>query len=378
MPATATPMKSAESLRSWLSGKGDAVKAAGTLPDLDDGGKPATQGERSAENKADVNKLMPHVGVEAAPKNPEHGSTDKPIADSGLMQTTVGKMPEVERAVKVVTEENEKVSASNLSNDIELANAIASLEKAASAMGIMSTAAAGTRPPAPTPVGTPSTQTPAPTTPKAAAANPPVNQAAADQQALIASYIKFANDRADLLGQFLRGQVQSYEQLTKWAEDGSLDAAMAAGAPPEDPAAAGAGAGGDPAMADPAAAAAAAPPPGAGGDPAAGGAGGGGSPSPDELAAALAEMGVTPDVLMAAAEKLQQMVAGPAGAAAPAADKMAAEQQVAEMVKLASETQSHMRTGHFRLKPAADGSNDRKRRDAAKGYIDEMLKYARK
>lgn len=365
MVAAAAPKQNFESLRTWLNGKGDAAKTAGSLPDLDDDGKPASPGERGSENSADVKKLVPHINVEQGKQNPADGAIDKPVPDSGLMQTSVGKMPEVEKAVKIVTEENEKVSSSSITNDAELASAIASLEKVASAMGIMSTAAAGSAPRQTAPA--PSAGTKAPTqvggtptassTAKVAAAGP-----SPEQQQLVASYVKFGADRATCVGEFLRGQIDAYNRLVKAAEDGTLDASMA------DPAAAGAAP----------AAAAAAPPPDAASPPGGGDPNAGGPPSADELASALAEMGVTPDVLMEAAQKLQQMAGGAAPPDAAPAEKAAAMVATAEAVKLASETQSHMRAGQFRLKPAADGSRERARRDVAKTYIDEMLRYAGK
>lgn len=376
--ATAKPQRF-DSLRNWIAGNGSVSKEAAALPELEDGGKPATQGSRSSENASDVKKVAPHVGVETAPDNPEHGSADKPVPESGLMQTTVGKMPEVERAVKVVTEENEKVAALKLDSMDDLAAAIASLEKSASALGLIATATAAAgassaaRPAAqPAPAATNSPKSAAATS--APAAQPPQNNITPEQQQLVAAYAKFGADQAAFLGEFLRGQAETRQYLTKWAAEGGLEEAEesqpAAGGAPADQAAM-AAPGGD-----------AGAPPAPGGDPAAaaGGAGGagGGTPSPEELASACAEMGVGPDELMQAAQIMQQMVSGGAGASVPPADKAAAEKEVQLMTKLASETKDFVRSGKFRLKPAADGTPERARREVARSYVDEMLRFAGK
>lgn len=370
---TAAPAQTGyENLKSWLQG---APKVAGTLPEKDDDGKPATEGARSAENTADIKKhIAPGQNIDASSKNPVDGSSDKPIAESGLMQTTTGKMPEIERAVKTVTEENEKAAAADLSTDAGLTAAIGSLEKIAAAFGILTTASAT----APTVVTSPEAKAAAVTPNTAAVAQTPAETAKsaadAERAAMVADYVKFGSDRGALVGEYLRGFYSTYEALTKAAADGSLDA-MA-----QDPAAAG----GDPAMGgapmgappggDPAAAMGAPPggDPGAGGDPAAGGAGGG-APSTEELAAALAEMGVTPDQLIEVAQQMQGSVEG---AGAPPEQKAAAVKQLNETIKVASEAKAIMQAGKFRLKPAADGSSERKRREAARDYVTEMFRIA--
>lgn len=369
-------------LRGWLTGA-DVTKQAGSLPDLDDGGKPATLGAHAAENSADLKKhVAPGQNIDAGKDNPTDGNTNKPVPDSGLMQTETGKMPEVEKAVKTVSDEHDKMAAITGNSVADLQAKIASLDKIASAMGILTTAGAlhtQQSASAAAPAAAPEK-----TAQAAGGSSTPAVPAAsedAERQAIIADYVKFADERATHLGEYLRGHTETYALLQKCADDGSLAAMMA-----QDPTAGGGmppgGGGGDAAAAAPPSPAAmpSAPPMGGGapdaggGDMGGGGGGAGGPPSADELAAAATEMGLSPDVLIQAAHKMQ----GEVDSAPESEHKDTAKAAVAEFAKLASDTKTHMQTGKFRLKPAADGSPERKGRDAARDYLNEMLQFARR
>lgn len=361
MPATPNPLSD---LNAWL-------KSAGSLPEKDDGGKPATEGARSAENSADVKKLVPEMSSETFGKNPETGDADSPVPDSGLQQATTGKMPDVEKAVKVVEEESAKMAAADLTTDAGFDAAFESLNKAASYLPILFTASG---------VQTPGTKK-ANTTPAPAKPQTPAEKTAAEKVAAkVEEFARFGRDRGELTAAYLRGYDDHMAIFLKAAADGSIDAMggpppeMGGGMPPE------AAAGGMP----PEAAAGGMPPeagPPPGGDPGAGG----GAPTADDLAAAFAEMGVTPDVVMEAAQKLQEQIGGgapapegapPEAGPAPAeAEKAAAVATLAYVKKTAAEAKAKMRSGKFNLKPAADAA-EAKRRTAARDYIGEMLRAA--
>lgn len=368
-----------DSLKAWLQGT-DPTKAASTLPEKDDGGKPATEGARSAENAKDVKTEVPGNSVEDATKNPADVQTSL-VPDSGLQQTTVGKMPDVEKAVKVVDEESEKVAAANLSDDAQFDAAVESLNKMAAHLPQLF-AAAGYQYTTPTAQPAVATQTVAPTATK---------QAEEARAELAGKYARYGVDCGTECAAALKGYYETYNWLRKAADDGQLAAMLAGGAPQG-------GGGGDP-MGGGGAPPAAAPAPA--GDPTggAGAGGGGGGVTPDDLAAALAEMGATPDEVMMAAQKMQAMMgggsAGPDDGAAPAGPPSGgdggdskpkddakeaavlaeAKQAMATVIKMASEAKSVMRSGKFQLKPAAD-VNEAKRRTAAKDYIAELLRSA--
>jgi hypothetical protein len=359
MPATATPTDYG-TLRSWLYGNQAVAKAAGTLPEKEDGGEKATEGERSSENSADVKKLMPGVNVEVGKTNPETGNADKPVPDSGLAQGMVGSMPEVEKAVKTVTEENEKASSADLTTDAGFIAAFEALTKSAAALGVLSTAAAGVH------------QTPnhTPNQPAKSAAATTTQNTEPSGEAVVAGYMKMASDRADLVGNYMQGMYTTYNDLVKAAADGSLDQMMDAGGGGGDPAAGGAP--------PPEAGDAAPPPPDAGPAPAGAGPGGagGGAPSVEDLASALTEMGVSPDELMEVAQKMKSSVGGAPDASMPPEEKAAAIQGLDTTIKFAGDAKTMMRAGKFRLKPAADDSPERKRRDTARNYISELFNVA--
>ena len=50
--------------------------------------------------------------------------------------------------------------------------------------------------------------------------------------------------------------------------------------------------------------------------------------------------------------------------------------ELAVAEKIAADVKAHMRSGKFRFKPAADGSPEAARRNAAHAYINELCKLA--
>ncbi len=358
----APPASTHADLKAWINSLDLTGKIAGTLPEKPDDGTPASEGAQSAKNHADAKKLTPGVSVEDGTDNPATGKSDKPVPNSGLLQTTVGKMPEIEKAVKTVTEETAKMAAADLDTPEGFDVALTALRKAAAELPIVF-AASGLQIP---------NQTPAPKAAAKAAPADPVAAAKAAQDtqaaAVVDGYRKLGADRGVLVSQYLQGFYGTYQDLHKMAADGSMAAMLA-----QDPAAGGAPPGAGPMPGGDAGPGG--PPPGAGPMPG-GDAGGGQAPSIDDVAAALTEMGMSPDDLIQIAHKMQDEVQGspaPDAGGPPVEEKAAALRVLESVIKDASDTKQHMRAGRFAFKPAGDGSADRRRRDTAKGYIRELL-----
>lgn len=356
----ATPTTDYTSIRNWLT------KAA-SLPEKEDEGKPATLGAHAAQDTADANKAVPGTGAQEAKKNPETGHADNPVPGSGLLQATTGKMPEVEKAVKTVTEASEKAANADLSTDEGFEFALSEIRKAAAEFPVIF-AQSGLKVDAPAKAA-PAAKAAATADPAAAA------KAAQDAQAaaVIDGYRKLGADRGGLTAEYLKAFYATYGELEKMANDGSMGAMLAA-----DPAAQGGppmpgGAPEGPPPGPPAPEAAPAP----GGPPA--GPGGEAGPSLDDVAAALAEMGMTPDDLMQIAQKMKgeaEAAPAPDAGGPPAEQKEAAVASMAHVIKTAGDAKALMQAGKFALKPAADDSADRKRRNAAKAYIQELRALA--
>ena len=379
-----TPAQDFSSLTAWLQNT-DPVKLASALPaesEHDDGGEAASEGARSNENDKDVKKITNGNAVPGAGQNP-NGKMDNPIEGSGLNQSTTGKNPEVERAIKTVKGEEEKMAAADLNTPEgfkaahdALVSAYAQLPILLAHCGVEMPAQSGTS-------GAGGTEL----TSKAAKVETPIQagdpaaamgystKEAADKAAaaVVTGYQKMGSERATLTAQYLRGYDDTMALIVKMAEDGSLEAAMAAqggggGAPPGIDPNAGAppeAGGGNPA----------APMPGeGGGDPGAGG-GAGGEPSMEEIIAALQEMGITPEQLQQIVGQAQGGVESAPPEAASPEEKAAAISALKGWSKLASDMTPYMRSGKYNFKPAADGTPERKRRQAAKDYIQELQKF---
>lgn len=380
-----TPATGFESLTAWLQNT-DPVKLAGALPaesEHDDGGEKATEGARSSENDTDVKKITNGNAVPGAGQNPS-GKMDNPIEGSGLNQSTTGKNPEVERAVKTVKDEEEKMAAADLNTPEGFKAAHDALVTAYAQLPILLAHCGVEMPKVEAPAKAAGEQ-PGPATPvqvgDPAAAMGYATKEAADKAAaaVVAGYQKMGSERAALTGQYLRGYDDTMALIVKMAEDGSLEAAMAAqgghggggGMPAIDPNAGAppAAGGGNPAAAmpgqDPAA---------GGGDPAAGG-GAGGEPSMEEIIAALQEMGITPEQLQQIIGQAQGGVESAPPEAASPEEKAAAVQALKGWSKMASDMTPYMRSGKYSFKPAADNTPERKRRQAAKDYILELQKF---
>jgi hypothetical protein len=106
-----------------------------------------------------------------------------------------------------------------------------------------------------------------------------------------------------------------------------------------------------------------------------GGAEGGGELSMDEVIAALQELGITPEQFQQIIAQAHQGVQDTPDSAAAPEEKAAAVTALVGWNKMASEMSPHMRSGKYSLKPAADGTKERERRNAAKDYIRELQKF---
>jgi len=349
-------------ITAWLA---ENEKAAGSLPEGGTKGESADDGPRGSENCRDVKKNVGGNSVDGAGKANATGRADNMASMTGLKQTTVGKMPEVERAVKVVEEESDKMAAANLDDDAQLASAHAALLKAAAELPVI-LAKAGV----PAARGT-----------KAAAA--PAAEKSATEKAMAAtvdSYRKYGEDHADLTVNYLRGFWDVVNTLKSAADAGTLEQMLAGGGE------AGPGAGPEEMAGMPTGpgdVAGAVPPPAAGpgehAEPDADDQGGAppgagpGEPDTDDLAAAAAELGMSPDELMQLIELLKTKAqAEPMGPA----DKAAVERVLTKAASVASDIKQRMRSGKFQLKPAADGTPERARRNAAASYFNELLRAA--
>lgn len=359
MPATIAPTANTfDTIANWLGANGATKLAGATTPDLEDGGKPATEGARGHENSADVKKIPPGQNAESGQVNPDAGKMNKPVPDSGLAQGTPGSMTEVERSVKVVKDEAEKMAAADLSTDAGLEAAFGSLQKAAAALPSLLTRL-GVSSPTPAPANIPA---------NLHSAAQAVSKEAADRaadEAIVDAMRKYGADRGELTVSCLRGMDETYWLLKQAIEDGSMQQMLAGGAPD-----AAAGPGGPPAgpagmVPSPAAGDL---PPGADAPPPGGAEGG--APSIDDMAAAMAEAGITPEMLEEIAAKLREQVGGDANMGSE--QKAAALAVLDSCTKTASDVRTMQRAGNFRLKPAADGTPERRRRDAGHEFIREL------
>lgn len=350
-------------LKSWVQN----VKQA-SLSEPKEPGEPATTGARASEHKSDVNKIVPGQNVDHGAKNPETGHQDEPYPGSGLKQTTTGKMPEVEKAVKVVREETEKMSNADITTDEGLSVAISSLRKAAAELSLISS------------LDNPNYTFNQPHTvhggyeqtinvPRQA---PRQKQAADDgTAALVDGYRKYGQDHAMLTVNYLNGFNDMFGYLKTANDDGSLMQMLAAQ---------GGGGGAPPGGELPPEAMAGGAPPGAEGGAPPGAEGGmppgaeGGQPTADDLAAALQELGISPQELEAALAKMQGQVEG--DQSIPDEEKAEIKAAIAGGVADMKKVASHMRSGKFNLKPAADGTPERERRNVSKAYLQELLKAA--
>lgn len=365
------------SLRDYLAGVKQASitsppSAESTIPD--DGGKTPETGARFTENGTDVKNMPPKQNVETASGNEVTGNAapSKLVPNSGLEQTTADDGDSQTRAVKTITGETEKLAALNLTVDADLTTALAGLAKAAAALPAL-LAASGVAPV------------------QAAAATPALTPAAhekwaAEQQAVanvVEQYRKMGSDRGRVVVPYLRGFDEQMAHLKRADDSGALEQMMAAQGGGGDPAAAGGAPPMDPAAAmppmDPAAGGGAPPmdPAAAGGDPAAAmgaPADGGGQVTPDDMAAAFNEAGITPQELVQLLEAMKGQVGG---ADMPPEAKEKAASLIADWTKVATDTQSHMRSGKYSFKPAQDGSASRRSRDVAKSYLLELQRAGR-
>lgn len=373
-----SPATGFDSLYAWLQGA-DLNKLASEIPsesEHDDGGKPATTGARSSENDADVKKITNGNAIPGGTANSD-GKMNNPVEGSGLNQSTTGHNPEVERAIKSVKGEEEKMAAADLNTDEGFKAAYDALVRAQSHLpvllahcGLDVSPAEPAKSAAAQPPAAPADHTPVDPT---AAALGYASKEAADKAAaeLVYQYQKLGHDKGHMTAQYLRGYDETMALLTKMADDGSLEAAAQGGqgpAPAIDP-----NAGAPPAMGggDPAAAmqqGAAGPEGGAEG-------GQGGELSIEEVIAALQEMGITPEQLQQIIGQAQGGVQATPDAAAPPEEKAAAMAALNGWNKMAAEMTPYMRSGKYSLKPAADGTKERERRNAAKDYIRELQKF---
>lgn len=363
---TAEQPTSFASLRDYLAGRKQASvenppSADSCVPD--DGSKPVTTGARFSENTSDVAKMPPGKNVEHQAGTARNGET-KPT-DSVLEQTIAGEEDSQTRAIKTVTDENEKMSGLDPTKDADLDKLMAGLAKAAAALPKL-VAASGVK------------RADEQTT-KLSAED---EKASADHQAVvnvIETYRKAGVDRGRVTAAYLSGFDQTYRFLKQAMDEGSLAQLLQGDAGAGDPNAM-AGPGGDvgaqmPPMAPPPEAAAGGAP---GGEP---------TMSDDDLAAAFAEAGVTPEEFVQMLMEMKAQMGGgeapPAEAPAasegtekeapmPADEKAAAIRAIDDGIKIASHVIDYKKTGKFSFKPAADGTPERKGRDQMKQYLREL------
>lgn len=343
------PPQNWSEIADWLN---RAEKSAGTLPESSDGTTAATDGgARGAENSRDVKAVVGGNSAEGGAASTVHGRADNMAGSTGLKQTTVGKMPDVERAVKVIEEETEKASKADVDDPAQLEAAHAAVLKAAAELPTILARSAVRA------------------APSANGHAAPAEKSAMDKAlaATIENYRRYGEDHADVTTGYLRGFWDTLNHLKAAADAGTLEQMLGAGAGGDPEGAAGAGA--------PPPEAAPAGPMGAGGD-AGGDAGGGsgGDPGMDDFAAAAAELGLAPEELMQLIEilksKAQSEPMGPA-------DKVAVERVLTKAAYVASEIKNQMRAGKFQLKPAADGTPERGRRQVAANFFNELLQASR-
>jgi hypothetical protein len=228
-----TPATDFETLTAWLQNT-DPAKLAGAIPEnADDGGEKATEGARSSENDTDVKKITNGNAVPGSGQNPS-GKMDNPIEGSGLNQSTTGKNPEVERAIKTVKGEEEKMAAADLDTPEGFKAAHDALISAYSQLPIL-LAHCGVEMPvqeqktAAAQSAAKKTETPVQAGDPAAAMGFATKEAADKAAAeVVAGYQRLGYERAALTAQYLRGFDDTTSLITKMADDGSLEAAMAA------------------------------------------------------------------------------------------------------------------------------------------------------
>ena len=354
MPATADKYTT---LKAWLQ------KKAADEPT--DGGKPATTGSHASEVNADAKKLVGADSVVGGQNNPAVGKADGAGSTTGLKATTVGKDSENEspsktvvgeeteektaRALKTIQEGADKLNSANLSNPAEFDAAFDTFAKMSAELPILLASA-----------GIATAQTSA--TPRPVG-KPEIEKAASHDEEIknnVARYHEYGAQHGGHVARYLHGFYNAFNLLKQADDSGQLAqllAAQGAGAPPE-----AAGAGGPPM---PPEAAAGGPP------PEAAAAAEHMTPETDDYAAASAEHGLTPEQLEQIIAILQQQVAQEEGGLQPA-EKEAVHKALNDAVKIASDVKAHVRAGKFRFKPAADGSPERKRRDIAAKYLEEL------
>lgn len=349
--------------------------SSGPWTSVDDGTRPATTGARAAENEADI-KDMPEgsVSVDDTPEaSPTEDSQDKVQYNINMTQSAVGEDPAVEDDYKSKKDDPGTDSPFTVSDERKYGSW--NFRKCASQLGKLGNEiladvavkaakqnkkADAAAKPAAAPAATDAVTKAAQAGYEQAAALGQAGETVAAQQ-MIFNTVKEASHMADLTVAYLR---EYHAAISKQADadpsesdsgeshkpkDDDGGAPPGAGGPPGgDPGAGGPpGAGGDAlaAMLGPGAG-------GPGGDPGAGGppgmdpgAGGppggdpmaGGAPSKEEslheLAAAMIEMGISPEELMQAVAQMQPAQAGP-------------------VQKAANDVKSYRRSGKFEFGPA--------------------------
>jgi hypothetical protein len=352
--APASPKVNYGALRDYLNGrqKAASLEPATELTPADDT-KPVSTGARSDEHVSDVKNNVGAHNVESATPSAANSNGDM-LTNSGLEQTVSGEEDSQTRAIKVVHVGNERMALLDPTKDGDLNAIMDQLSKSAVELQrlVAPRKSAGTAN-------------------KAAADNPLTGSS--DHQAVantIEEYRKRGSDRGRVVGAFVLGFNQTYNTLKRAFEEGSLEQMLAGAGGAEAGAGAGAEAGRIPTGGD-------APmppmPPEAGAvDPTAGAAAGAGDPgaiSPDDIAAAFAEAGITPQELMTLLESAKgKLDADPA----PSDVKEKIASEFDQTIKFASFANDYMRSGRFALKPAADGTPARTSRDAMKTYIREL------
>jgi hypothetical protein len=338
----------ASSINKSASDVSDGGPTTHPVKSLDNGTVPLKEGERSKENESDVKAQVGGDNIEVAPAQSQDSDTLSGVqSEGGLNAKPTGEDPSAEKDYKgnikdpgtsmpADVSDNEKYSKAtfemNIKTAADLGNAILS------AIVTPKTAAAK----------------PAPVAPVAAVA-PIQKDAAVSTEDIIRGTLEDACNQADLLGYHLMQYKQAEEELKEPPE--GAEAPAGPGGPPP---------GGMPA--DPGAGAL--PPdagmmgggmPPAGMPPAGGDPGAGGAPPQDEalqqLVAGLAEMGITPEMLMQAAQATQPDPNG---------------DMQAKQAFVASTALNFMRTGKYRM-DSCKSARERDLRDKAKDYSRQIF-----
>jgi hypothetical protein len=359
----ATPEVPYASLRNYLAGRKEASVTSPPSADSvipDDKGKAPTTGARFEENASDVKKMPPGVNAEHGAENPHTCNAADPVPNSGLEQTTADEGDSQTRAIETVKGENEKMSGLDPTKDADLDQLMARLTKAAEQLPAL-VGATRAQPAQPAQGGLP---------------------ASADHQAVantVEAYRKMGADRGRVIAAYLLGFDETAAFLKKAADEGTLEQMLqgAGGAPGAD---AGTGGGAQ----APAPGPEAGPPGGAapgGGDPGAAamgmGGGGEGQMTDDDLLAAFAEAGISPEEFVQMLTQMKgQMGGGGAGPGAgpemPPDQAKAAAAAIEDGIKIAQHVVAYKKSGKFSFKPAADGTPARRGRDQMKAYLLEL------